>query len=149
VRFTKLNDNRVSPSVSPNWREYLTFPKAVVDSSLVTMKPTTEEESVVWRIAVKNGWDQGVEQANIMLTQAMDRMNRDYGGMTRFHRFVIMGKVSMPAIASEDIPISQNGATMAVDETLLRITTLPEFNGKLDQWQSVVISTPKPDAKSK
>nr|WP_240533992.1 type IV secretory system conjugative DNA transfer family protein [Aeromonas veronii] len=58
-------------------------------------------------------------------------MNRDYTGMLRFHSFVMQGKLTMPAIASESIAVTHNGQTMAVDETLLRITTLPEFNGKM------------------
>lgn len=130
-------------SVAPNWREYLTFPKATVDRNglMSVLMPATEEERAVWRVAVKNGWEQGVEQANIMLTQAMDRLNRDFVGVTRFHRFVIAGKISMPAIATEDIPVSRGGAAMAVDETLLRITTLPEFNSKLDTWQGIVLSS--------
>jgi defect-in-organelle-trafficking protein DotC len=142
--FYKIERQARFTSVAPNWREYLVFPKATVDRSglMGYMAPTSDEERAAWRMAVKNGWDQGVEQANIMLTQAMDRLNRDIGGMSRFHRFVTTGKVSMPAIASEDIPITQKGATMSVDETLLRITTLPEFNSKMGTWQGIVISTP-------
>ena len=82
-----------------------------------------------------------------MLSQAMDRLNRDFSGMGRFHRFVVEGKVSLPAIATEDIPVSRNGSTMAVDETLLRITTLPEFNSKMGSWQGVVISNSKSEIK--
>lgn len=142
--FYKIERQARFSSVSPNWREYLSFPKVEVDRNgmMSMLMPTTDEERAVWRVAVKSGWNQGVEQANIMLVQAMDRLNRDFSGMSRFHRFVTTGKISMPAIASEDIPISRNGATMAVDETLLRITTLPEFNSKMGMWQGVLISTP-------
>jgi defect-in-organelle-trafficking protein DotC len=112
------------------------------------MLSASEEERNIWRSSVKNGWDQGVEQANIMLTQAMDRLNRDFTGMARFHRFVVEGKVSMPAIATEDIPVTKKGDTMAIDETLLRITTLPEFSSKMAAWQGIVLSNAKasPDA---
>jgi defect-in-organelle-trafficking protein DotC len=130
-------------SVAPNWREYLTFPRMSVEkSSLLTLlAPKTEEEREVWRQAVKSGWDQGVEQANLMLTQAMDRLNRDFNGMSRFHSFVVAGKVSMPVIAGEDIPITKTGGSMAVDETLLRLTALPDFNSHPDTWQGLVTSS--------
>jgi defect-in-organelle-trafficking protein DotC len=142
--FYKIERQARFTSVAPNFREYLTFQKVVVDRNdmMSMLMPSTDEEREVWRVAVKNGWTQGVEQANIMLTQAMDRLNRDYAGMTRFHSFVIKGKISLPAIASQDIPVTRKGETLAVDETLLRITTLPEFNSKLGTWQGVVISTP-------
>lgn len=131
-------------SVAPNWREYLSFPKTTVDRGSLRMmlKPVTEDERQIWRSAVQNGWDQGVEQANLMLVQAMDRLNRDFTGMGRFHRFVIEGKMSMPAIAREDFAVTQQGGTLAVDETLLRITTLPEFNAKMGNWNGLIATPP-------
>jgi len=131
-------------SVPPSWREYLSFPKAKPIDREDIMVLQGDEDRNIWRVAVQNGWTQGVEQANIMLTQAMDRLNRDFGGMVRFHEFVIKGQVSLPVIATEDIPVSHTGATMAVDETLLRLTTLPQFNSKMSSWKAVVISDSKP-----
>ncbi len=139
-------------SVAPNWREYLNFPKMTVEkSSLLTLlAPRNDEERAVWREAVKTGWDQGVEQANLMLTQAMDRLNRDFSGMSRFHSFVVAGKVSMPVIAGEDIPLTKSAGAMAVDETLLRLTALPDFNSHAEKWQGLVMTSgpvpPVPDA---
>ncbi len=132
-------------SVAPNWREYLTFPRTTVDRSglLGMMMPKDADEHNAWKVTVKSGWEQGVAQANIMLSTAMDRLNRDFVGMTRFHRFAIEGKVSLPAIATEDIAVTKEGATMAVDETLLRLTTLPDFNSKINTWQGVVTSQPR------
>lgn len=131
-------------SVAPNWREYLTFPKPDLDRAalMTTLLPRDSEEKRVWELAVSDGWKQGVEQANLMLQYGLDRMNRDYTGMLRFHAFVMQGKLSMPAIASESIAVTHNGQTMAVDETLLRITTLPEFNGKIANWTSAIKSSP-------
>lgn len=130
-------------SVPPNWREYLTFAKAKPVDAEDAWAIQSEEDRNIWRMSVKKGWGQGVEQANIMLAQAMDRLNRDFGGMSRFHRFVVEGKVSLPAIAVDDIAVTQNGDTMAVDETLLRIVDLPQFNSKLATWQAMVISDAK------
>lgn len=130
-------------SVAPNWREYLTFPKSDLDRAalMAALLPRDSEEKRVWELAVADGWKQGVEQANLMLQYGLDRMNRDYTGMLRFHSFVMQGKLTMPAIASESIAVTHNGQTMAVDETLLRITTLPEFNGKMANWTSAIKSS--------
>jgi defect-in-organelle-trafficking protein DotC len=133
-------------SVPPNWREYINFPNGAPADQSDMLMVRTDTERTVWQEAVKNGWGQGVEQANLMLTQAMDRLNRDFSGMGRFHRFVVEGKASLPVLATEDIPVSRDGSTMAVDETLLRITTLPEFNSKMSTWQGVVISNSKASA---
>lgn len=131
-------------SVPPNWRDYLTFPKPALDRTVLmaALLPRDEDEQRVWRLAVSDGWRQGVDQSNLMLQNALDRMNRDLTGMLRFHTFVKQGKISMPAIASESIPVTQAGATLAVDETLLRITTLPQFNGQMASWSGVITPSP-------
>ena len=127
-------------SVSPSWREYLSFSKGRAADVDELLAAKSDEDRALWRDVVKKGWDQGVEQANIMLTQGMDRLNRDYTGMIRFHRFVIEGKVSLPVIASEDVALTQSGSTLVVDETLLRLTTLPEFNSKIGSWNAIIKS---------
>lgn len=141
--FYKIERQARFASVPPSWREYLSFEKAKPVDRDDIPAVSTDDDRAIWRSAVQNGWRQGVEQANLMLTQAMDRLNRDFGGMSRFHRFVVEGKVSLPAIATEDVPVTQSGATMAVDETLLRLTTLPQFNSKMGAWQAVLISDSK------
>lgn len=147
ARYEIVRQARFS-SVAPSWREYLTFPKPVVDrGSLASLlMPSTEEERAVWRLAVSNGWRQGVEQANLMLVHGMDRLNRDFAGIARFHRFVVEGKLTLPAIAVEDIPVTRAGQVMAVDETLLRITTLPDFDSRLQGWRGIVRSAGQPVA---
>lgn len=130
-------------SVAPSWREYLTFPKPNLDraSLLAVLLPRDQEEARIWEMAVADGWSQGVTQANLMLQYGLDKMNRDYTGMLRFHSFVMQGKLTMPAIASEFIAVSHNGHTLVVDETLLRITTLPEFNGSVAGWGGLIKSS--------
>lgn len=131
-------------STPPTWRDYLTFPRANISRTdlVANLSPKTEEERKAWKMAVADGWRQGVAQANLILSTAFDRMNRDLSGMLRFHTFVMQGKISLPAIASESIAVTREGATMSVDETLLRIVTLPEFNGRLDTWTASGSLTP-------
>jgi len=130
-------------STAPNWREYLTFPKMDINHAIstITLKARNSEERVIWESAVTIGWKQGVEQANLILEYGLDRMNRDFIGMLRFHTFVMQGKLTMPAIASESIPVTYTKETMAVDETLLRITTLPEFNEEMKNWRGAIKSS--------
>lgn len=128
-------------SVAPTWRDYLSFPRAGIDRSALSaaLVPQTDAEKQVWRLSVNDGWRQGVAQANLMLNEAMDRMNRDLLGMMRFHRFVMEGKITMPAIASSQVAVTRKSNSMTVDETLLRITTLPEFNGQMSDWHGAAL----------
>lgn len=129
-------------SLPPSWRGYLSFPRVKTGRNDIpeALLPRDGLEEQIWRDAVADGWEQGVEQANLMLENALDRMNRDILGMIRFHTFLTEGRITMPAIASESIAVTMGGETMAVDETLLRITTLPEFNGRVADWGSTIRS---------
>jgi defect-in-organelle-trafficking protein DotC len=140
--YYKIERQAAFASVAPSWRTYLSFPPASTDGDpmLSMLLPANPAERTAWEMAVKDGWDQGVAEANLMLTRGMDRLNRDFSGMSRFHRFVLDGKITLPAVAREDIPVTQSGVSMAVDETLLRITTLPQFEAHLAKWQGTLIS---------
>jgi len=151
--YWKIESQAKFSSVPPSWREYVTFPPPVIDrtSLLSALMPRNSAEEKVWKLAVRDGWDKGVKQANLMLEYGMDRMNRDIGGMRRFSEFARHGQVSMPIIAGASIPVTKDGATMAVDETLLRITALPEFNDNMAVWRGSVApsTTADPVARKK
>ena len=142
--YYKIESQAKFSSVAPNWRQYLTFPRLRIEYSILThtLKPRNDDELRLWRLAVADGWRQGVEQANLMLKNGMDRMNRDFTGMLRFHSFVLQGRIRMPAVASEQIAVTHKGETMAVDETLLRITDLSDFVTDTRNWTGVITQSP-------
>lgn len=144
----KIESQARFSSVAPTWRDYLSFAlnaDAPGQAEYSNIIPKTGDEEQLWKAAVADGWLQGVGQADLMFKHAMDRMNRDFAGMIRFHTFVVEGKLSMPAIASEAIPVTRDGQTMAVDETLLRITTLPTFTSVPDHWRGFITSAANHD----
>jgi defect in organelle trafficking protein DotC len=128
-------------SVPPNWREYLVFGKFETPEEpfFGSISPKNDAEREIWREHIAKGWGQGVDQANVMLQYGLDRLNRDLTGMIRFHTFVLQNKITMPAIASQTWSYSaQHSEAIAVDETLLRITTLPEFNSSIEKWRASI-----------
>lgn len=139
--YYKIEQQPRFSSVPPNWRDYLYFGNgdSEDESFSSNMRPKTDYERQVWREYISKGWDQGVDQANVMLQYGLDRLNRDLLGMIRFHTFVLQNKITMPAIASQSWSYSsQHADSIAVDETLLRITTLPEFNSAMDKWRATM-----------
>lgn len=119
-------------STAPNWRDYLVFPNERDAYELIAFgatgfEPKNDRERKIWVTATKQGWDAGVAQANDMVITAMDRLNRDYIGMTRFHTFVAQGRISMPVISSYNLYDSNLGERLVLDERLLQIQTLPTF----------------------
>ena len=118
----------------PSWKDYLYVSYGEAEMPPTTMLPKNSEEQAVWKKAVTEGWEQGIKQARFNFQVNLNRLNRDYVGMARFHILALKGMVTLPIVAQQRMPISASGETMNLDETLLRITALPQFNGSISTW---------------
>jgi defect-in-organelle-trafficking protein DotC len=123
----------------PHWREYLKVDYGNVADAMpsTSLLPRNSAEKEVWQKAVKEGWAKGVEQADEIFQTNLNRLNRDYTGMVRYHVLALKGMVTMPVVAQSSTPIIAGRSSMSLDETLLRITALPEFNGDMKTWVPV------------
>lgn len=123
-------------SVPLNWRKYLDFP---IESSAyekysyasTNLYPKTAVEKQVWEEATRKGWEEGVNQAGIMLEQSFDRLNRDYVGMVRYHILALEGKVTLPIVSSYKLYNTNTGTKMIMDENLIRLEVLPTFKSDI------------------
>lgn len=134
-RIYQIKNQARFSSIAPNWRAYMPLPiesKAYSSDILISksLMPENEAEKEVWLLATVKGWDSGVQQANTMLENNFKRLNRDYVGMVRFHEFVLQGKLSMPIINQYDLDNSNDGNTMILNEQMLKLTQLPQFENK-------------------
>jgi defect in organelle trafficking protein DotC len=135
----KIESQARFSSVPPNWRSYLSFGQGNTDfTPQVAGLSLNGEEATFYKQSIKDGFQDGIEQANKMIGHGFDRLNRDYTGMIRFNTFVLQGRISMPIVANANIPVTQTGDTLTLDEKLLRITVLPSFNSNLDNWKAWV-----------
>lgn len=119
-------------STAPNWREYLRFNSEGSAYGKFgyfggDMQPKTKMESEIWADATRKGWELGARQANVILEQAMGKLNRDYTGMVRFHTMVLEGKLTMPSVSNYNLYDSNNGSRLIIGEELLEIDVLPTF----------------------
>lgn len=119
-------------STAPNWRSYLNVNYEADAFDKISfmggdLAPKNQEEMRAWRKATFAGWNIGVNEANIALQQKLERLNRDFIGMVRFHTMALQGRISMPVISSYNLYDKNNGIQWAIDEKLLRIEALPQF----------------------
>lgn len=145
----KIEKQAAFSSTAPNWRSYLNFNyEADAFDTIAFMggdlSPKNDTEMQVWKKATYEGWNIGVNEAGIALQQKLERLNRDYVGMIRFHTLALQGRISMPAISSYNLYDKNTGTQWVIDEKLLRIDTLPQFkqvgaNEILSSYESDVI----------
>lgn len=121
----------------PQWREYLQQNYGSVTMPSSVLLPRTPEEQTVWQKYVAQGWNQGIEQANDIFKINMNRLNRDFAGMARYHVLALKKMVTIPVVAQSSMPINSTSSKMYLDETLLRITAMPEFNKDMSEWATL------------
>lgn len=137
----KIDQQARFSTVPPNWRTYLTFPEdryavGMNESLTGDLAPKNSREKAAVEKQIVKGFKDGQKEGISILEYAINKLNRDYTGMLKFHQFVMEGKISMPALASQSLAVTSTSSAIALDQNLLRITQLPSFNGNIDSWKS-------------
>ncbi|CAJ6615549.1 DotC protein [Burkholderia pseudomallei] len=121
----------------PTWREYLMNDPGPLAPPSSVLYPRDGAERQIWQQAVAEGWSNGVKQADDIFQLNLNRLTRDYTGMKNYRVLAYKHMVTMPIVAQMDMPLNTTGQSMSVDETLLRLTVLPEFNTNMKDWQAL------------
>lgn len=135
----KIEDQAKFSSVAPNWRSYLEFGNGGVDLMPQVMGLNLKgKEKEIFESSIREGYQEGILQGNEIVAHGFDKLNRDYKGMIEFHKQVLGKRMTMPVIAQSDIPMTNRGDTLVLDEKLLRLTVLAAFNTNMDKWKTWV-----------
>ena len=123
---------------APNWRQYLWMDYRPPETPHISMLPKTHEESVLWRAYVARGWENGIEQANIILEESIARIKEDFSGMILYRKLLAMNMVSPPYVSHTDLGVTGDADEMHIDDRVLRITALPALNVNSSEWRAAV-----------
>lgn len=125
-------------TMAPTWRDYLKMhykDPDVPDSSLL---PRNEVEKNVWDKYLDEGWQAGITQADVIFAENLGRLKRDYEGMIRYRTLLAQNIVSLPYVAQVNLGVTGGDSQMAINDRILRITTLPQFNSASNEWTALV-----------
>ena len=121
----------------PTWRNYLLMnftPPDVPDKSLL---PKTQEEAQAWDDFLKNGWEQGITQANDIFRSNLDRLKRDFLGMVLYKKLLSQHMVSAPYVAQSNLGVTGNKDEIHINDQVLRITSESELQTNSSDWNPV------------
>lgn len=124
----------------PIWQDYLHMQHEQPETPDKSLLPKDKMEKKVWDQYVQDGWLAGIEQANLIFTENLGRLKRDYTGMVLYRSLLAQNIVSKPYVAKIDLGITGNGSDMNVNERILRITALPRLQLNGQQWKTDVVS---------
>ncbi len=134
-RILNININSRIVSAPRNWRGYLEREWGIVIEPPDLLRPRNKEERINWRKYVAEGWAQGIEQANSIFQEDLNRLTADFNGMIRYRKLLNQGMVSLPFALQTDRGVTGGGDEMRIGDRAVQITGLPELIPSSEQWQ--------------
>jgi defect-in-organelle-trafficking protein DotC len=131
----RINENVRIVSAPRNWRQYLERTWGEVEEPPEILRPKDEVERKEWRINVKKGWDEGVDQADAVFEQDLNRLQMEFTGMVRYRQLLAQGMVSPPFAQQVDRGVTGERETMRVGDRAVQITGVPELITESKRWQ--------------
>ncbi len=122
----------------PTWRTYLwmSYKKPSVPSK--ALLPTTQAEAYVWDQYLKDGWKQGLQQANDIFSANISRLKRDFMGMVLYRRLLAQNMISSPQFSKSDLGITGNKNEIRINDEIRRITADSALNLNSKQWKPII-----------
>lgn len=122
----------------PNWRDYLWMrydrPK-VTNRALLPQSPS---EAEVWNHYFKKGWVEGIQQANNIFVDDLNRLKRDMIGMILYRKLLAENMVSPPYVAKAQLGITGDATQLRINDQVMRITAQSELQPNPKQWQPIL-----------
>jgi defect-in-organelle-trafficking protein DotC len=123
-------------TAAPTWREYLLMSYDLPQLPDRSLLPRNKPERIMWENDLEEGWKAGLQQAELIFMENINRLVRDYKGMILYRNLLAQRIVSEPYVATLDMGITGNGDDMTVNDRLLRITAFPQLQADSSAWKT-------------
>lgn len=113
----------------PNWRDYLYIETAEPQTAISALAPDTPEEQKYFDEAYDSGVQKGIEEARQTFDDNLNRLERDYSGMERYHELERQGAVSLPVVKDQRraVRVADGGQRAFVGEQVVTLRVTPRF----------------------
>ena len=124
-------------SVLPSWRDYFRIESKPPVISRQSILPKTAKESEIWKAAVQEGRQKGIEQVYEVFRRRLARLRDDYNGYLTYHLLRHSNMISEPTFSSDFYAISGGGTSMNIDEVIVEVAVNPSLIGNRDAWETI------------
>ena len=131
----KINKNVNIVSAARHWRQYLERTWGAVEDPPEILRPKNADERKLWRDMVKQGWAEGITQADEVFEQDLARLDADFSGMIRYRQLLAQGMISQPFAQQIDRGVTGAGPAMRVGDRAVVITGVPQMITESKRWQ--------------
>ncbi|MBN8520452.1 MAG: type IV secretion system DotC family protein [Alphaproteobacteria bacterium] len=133
-RVLNISRNARIVSTARTWRAYLEREWGEVAPPPDILRPETKEEREDWARWVAEGWEEGIDQANEIFQDDLNKLVADYQGMVRYRMLLSQGMVTPPYALQTDRGVTGGGNEMRVGDRALSITRPSSLKPKTDEW---------------
>lgn len=134
-RIYNISKNARIVSTPRTWRAYLEREWGEVTPPPDILRPQDEDERKQWEKWTRQGWEEGINQANEIFQTDLNQLAADYQGMVRYKMLLTQGMVSPPYALQVDRGVTGGGNEMRVGDRAVSIKSLPALNPGALQWQ--------------
>lgn len=133
-RFYNINTNVRIVTAPRTWRQYLEREWGEVIPPPNVLRPQNNEERMMWKSKVRQGWDAGIEQADEIFESDLNQLLRDYRGMVRYRKLLAQGIVSPTLAIQTDRGITGGGDELRIGDRAVQIVDQPQLIPESSQW---------------
>lgn len=133
-RIYHINRGARIVTAARNWRLYLERDWGKVDPPPDILLPKDDNERAAWREYVKEGWNQGIRQAEEIFEADIDRMTEDFIGMVRYRELLAQGMITSPFAMADNRGITGGGNDMRVGDRGVSITGPSQLVPRSNEW---------------
>ncbi len=124
----------------PDWRDWL------LRGLSTTATPGTEgsvvpEDSVqrkVWETALRQGWQEGRQNADLTLEANQKTLTRDYRGMMLYSLLWRQGMITRPDVSDQMQTVTGDGKKLVTGDRVRRLKNHAEFNLQKSHWRPLI-----------
>ena len=97
--------------------------------------PRTGPEITLWRQWLAEGWAHGTALGGDIFAADLDRLNRTFEGIVRWHRLHLADMVSAPGVTTAYTAATGHGRLLRIGETSVRLDRRAAFNLDTRAWR--------------
>lgn len=142
IRLADHTYQIVSPArfvtAAPTWRTYLWLDYKKPSMPDTSLLPKNKAEAQVWNYYLRQGWQQGLVQANEIFSDNLNRLKRDFTGMVLYRKLLAQNMVSSPYVAQTNLGVTGNANHLSIGDRILRITAQSKLQTNASKWSPVL-----------
>ena len=122
-------------SAAPHWRDYLVRSWRTPAPPAAVLFPRTGPETALWRQRLAEGWSHGTALGDDIFAADLDRLNRIFEGVVRWHRLHLADMVSAPGVMAAYTAATGHESLLRIGETNVRLDRRAAFNLDTRAWR--------------